>query len=128
VFHLTEKSGAKFYYLRNVLHDWADGHCIRILRCIMAAMGPKSRVLIDDIVLPDTGAHWQATQNDLTNMASLGSRERTRTQWYDLLEAAGLKIIEIVTYILPKGDSIIVAKPEWSEETWSDEAERVQLL
>jgi hypothetical protein len=34
------------YWLRYVIHDWSDDYCIRILKNIKAAMGPRSRILI----------------------------------------------------------------------------------
>lgn len=51
-------------------------------------MGPDSAILLDE---SDTRVHWQAAQVDLTMMAALGARERTRTQWTELLDPVGLE-------------------------------------
>ena len=102
--------GAKFYYLRNILHDYPDEKCVAILKNLAAAMDKDSRILIDEMVLPDTGVHWQATQLDLI-MISLGAIERTKEQWYGLLEKAGLQISQIYTYTASLQDSVIVAVP-----------------
>ena len=110
--HANNVPGAKFYYLRNILHDWPDDKCIAILRNLVPAMDKDSRILIDDMVLPDTGVHWQATQLDLTLMAALGSVERTKEQWYALMKSAGLKILQIYTYTTLLQDSIIVVVPQ----------------
>lgn len=77
-------------------------------------MGPDSLILIDEMVLPDTGVHWQATQIDLTVMASLASRERTYTQWVELLGSVGLEIAKTRTYMPSVYHSIItvVRKPD----------------
>ena len=75
-------------------------------------MDKDSRILIDDIVLPHTGVHWQAAQLDLTMMAALGSVERTNEQWYALMKSAGLKILQIYTYTTWLQDSIIVVVPQ----------------
>lgn len=75
-------------------------------------MGKDSLILIDDMVLPDSYVHWQATQLDLTMMIALASMERTKEQWYKLLDSAGLKIVKIDTYILSLQDSIITAVPK----------------
>lgn len=101
--------GAKFYYLRNILHDWPDDKCVAILKSLIPYMDKDSRILIDDMVLPNTGVHWQAAQLDLTMMAALGSVERTKEQWYALMESAGLKILHIYTYTTSLQDSVIVA-------------------
>ncbi|KUJ08091.1 o-methyltransferase-like protein [Mollisia scopiformis] len=103
---------AKFYYLRNILHDWPDDKALIILKNIIPAMGPDSRILIDDMVLPNENVHWHATQQDLVMMSSLGAMERTKDQWYALLEEAGLKILEIYEYTPLLNESIIVAVPK----------------
>ncbi|MCJ1382181.1 hypothetical protein MMC17_005293 [Xylographa soralifera] len=104
-------TGARFYYLRNILHDYPDERCLLILKHLKDAMGKDSVIVIDDMVLQDSGAHWQATQLDLTMMACLGAMERTRKQWYALLEAAGLRIVGIHTYTEILRDSVIAAVP-----------------
>ncbi|PQE30043.1 hypothetical protein CJF32_00009466 [Rutstroemia sp. NJR-2017a WRK4] len=104
--------GAKFYYLRNILHDWPDDKAVGILRNLIPALGPDSRILIDDMVHPNENVHWQAAQMDLTMMAALGSKERTEEQWHALMDTAGLQILSIEPYTTPLGDSIIVAVPK----------------
>lgn len=59
-FQPQEIKGAKFYYLRHILHDWTDEDCIKILKNLVPALGPESYVVIDEVVFPDTGAPWQA--------------------------------------------------------------------
>ena len=54
-----------------------------------------SRLLINDIVLPDKGAARFATQSDINMLALLAAMERSEAQWRQLLEQAGLKIMEI---------------------------------
>ena len=60
-FLLTISLGARFYYLRTVLHDWTDEHCVSILINLKDAMNLRSRILIDELVLPDQGVDWTAT-------------------------------------------------------------------
>ncbi|KAF1978637.1 S-adenosyl-L-methionine-dependent methyltransferase, partial [Bimuria novae-zelandiae CBS 107.79] len=87
VFEEQPIKGVKFYYLRHILHDWMDEDSIRTLKAIVPAMGTKSRVVIDEIVLHDEKMH--RTTNlcvvDFTMMASLGGVERTMTAWTHLL-------------------------------------------
>lgn len=110
-FQAQQVREARFYYLRNVLHDWPDEKCIVILEHLVAALGPLSQILIDEMVLPDTGVPWEAAAIDLTMMASLGSHERTVKEWYGLLEAAGLRVVNIYTYVPRRQDSIIQVVP-----------------
>lgn len=61
-------------------------------------MGPDSVILLDEMVPPDEHVHWRTTQIDITMMAALASRERTYSQWTDLLESVGLHITDVYTY------------------------------
>lgn len=91
-----EYHDAKAYYLHLVLHDWPDSQAKIILSHIRAAMKPGySKLLINENVLYDVGAPWQQTSLDWTMMAMLVNRERTETQWRELLAAAGFKITGI---------------------------------
>ncbi|KAK4449810.1 S-adenosyl-L-methionine-dependent methyltransferase [Podospora aff. communis PSN243] len=89
--------GARAYYMHSVLHDWPDEVCVRILDNIKAAMKPGySRLLINENVIPDTGAHWETTGLDVMLACLLSSRERTRVEWVRLLEEkAGLRVVKI---------------------------------
>ncbi|PHH65577.1 hypothetical protein CDD81_2012 [Ophiocordyceps australis] len=99
--------GARLYYLRHIMHDWPDDKCLLILKHLRDAMGPKSLILIDDIVMPNAGAHERATAIDLIVMASFGAMERTVDDWRALLTAAGLRIQRIDTYFSRRHSSII---------------------
>ena len=54
-----------------------------------------SRLLIEDICLPDMGASRFQVQSDMGMLALLASMERSESQWYGLVEKAGLKVIKI---------------------------------
>lgn len=101
--------GAKFYYLRNVLHDWPKDKAVAILSRVREAMGPDSQVLVDEIVVPTRGAHWHATCMDILMMTAVGARERTVDESGEVLDEAGLRIVEIHTYLPRHQDSIIQA-------------------
>lgn len=86
---------ARAYYMHSVLHDWTDDVCKDILRHIAAAMKRGySRLLINENIIPDVGADWQATALDMMMMTLFSSKERTMSEWQQLLEAPelGLKI------------------------------------
>jgi demethylsterigmatocystin 6-O-methyltransferase len=75
----------------------------------MQASSPASIILIDEIVLANGSAHWQAVQLDITMMASLGAMERSHAQWVSLLDAAGLIVENIFSYTEEAAESLIVA-------------------
>lgn len=70
-------------------------------------MASDSVILIDDMVVPNKGAHWQTTQLDFQMMTALASLERTYDQWYELIGKAGLKILKMYTYTTSLQDNII---------------------
>ncbi|KAH7400906.1 S-adenosyl-L-methionine-dependent methyltransferase [Phaeosphaeria sp. MPI-PUGE-AT-0046c] len=104
--------GAKFYYLRHIMHDWPDEDCIRILKNIIPAMGPDSLILIDDVALPESHVPWQVSAMVMMIMAALGGIERTRSDWESLLDRAGLKVAHIFKYDEAKFHSIVAAVPK----------------
>ncbi|KAI4209668.1 MAG: hypothetical protein LQ351_007422 [Letrouitia transgressa] len=103
---------ARAYYMRNILHDYPDDQCVKILGNTKTAMGTGSVILIDDMVLPSTGAHYHAATLDMMVMSALAAMERSEKQWQNLLDAAGLKIRNIYVYTEDFRDSIIVAVPK----------------
>lgn len=83
--------------MHSILHDWPDDLCRKILANLIPAMRRgHSKLLINENVVPDTGAYWETTSLDLI-MMEFGSGERTERHWRELLESAGLKIIKIWT-------------------------------
>ena len=105
-------TGSQYYYLRTVLHDWNDRDAETILRNQVAAMAPGSKILIDEMVLPNEGVHWWSACLDLHMYIMLGSLERNERQWQALLDKAGLRLVEIKTYSPVMRHSIIVAEPK----------------
>ncbi|KAI4279366.1 MAG: hypothetical protein LQ337_000289 [Flavoplaca oasis] len=88
--------GARAYYLRTILHDWPDRACREILRNTAAAMRKGySKILIDEMVLPDSDVPLKGAFLDLSMMALETGAERTSRQWHDLLASAGLHIEKI---------------------------------
>ncbi|KII94520.1 hypothetical protein PLICRDRAFT_692890 [Plicaturopsis crispa FD-325 SS-3] len=58
--------GQDVYYLRRVMHDWADHEATLILDGVRKVMSPETRLLIQDIVLP----HVYQDDNDSTQRFS----------------------------------------------------------
>jgi demethylsterigmatocystin 6-O-methyltransferase len=75
-------------------------------------MGALSVIVIDEIAFGDAHVHWQAASLDMTMMASVAAVERSRAQWHDLLDLAGLKITDILVYKDDVPESLIVAVPK----------------
>ena len=91
-------TGAKTYYLRHVIHNWSNDKAILILQRLKEAMVPNSVILIDEMILPDVGAHLYATQVDIMMMIFYGAFERNIRDVYRLLHDAGLMLSKIWVY------------------------------
>jgi ubiquinone/menaquinone biosynthesis C-methylase UbiE len=102
------------YLLSRVIHDWDDPHAIEVLRSCRRAMGPKSKLLILDRVMPERVEASPLAQShtllDLTMMMwTGGGRERTAEQFEALVSAAGLRLERVIPMRIP--DSLIEATP-----------------
>ncbi|KAI0156552.1 O-methyltransferase-domain-containing protein [Xylariaceae sp. FL1272] len=88
--------GANAYYMKMVLHDWGDEDCQRILSNIKPAMKHgKSKILVNEMVIPQKNAEWFATGVDIIMLNTHSSYERTERDWGRLAENAGLKVSRI---------------------------------
>ena len=129
--------GADMYYMRASIHgttpaspktlcllmlvlmkDWPDHDCVRILKGVAASMSPKSRLLINEMLVellhrsgarievgegeqgvgnapeplpPNYGDRWQF-QRDHQMMLTLQGKERNREDFIELVGKAGLVV------------------------------------
>jgi hypothetical protein len=75
------------YTLKSILHDWPDDKAIEILRSITSGMTPGySKIWLLEGIVPETNASLCLAGMDITMMVFLGALERTKRQWYELLE------------------------------------------
>ncbi|KAJ4257388.1 hypothetical protein NW762_008508 [Fusarium torreyae] len=86
--------GAKAYFMRMILHDYADNVGIQILTRLAEAMKPYSRVLICEMVLaPRVGeADFASAVLDQAVM-TMGGKERTEAGFQKMFDAAGLELV-----------------------------------
>lgn len=83
-------AGADVYLLCKVLHDWDDEQSVAILRRCAEAAGARGRVLI--VEAAHTGNAKSFSYLDLHMLAYFGGRERTMSDYRELVAAAGLSI------------------------------------
>ena len=105
-------AGADAYLLSRVLHDWTDDDARRVLATCRAAMGPGSRLLVIEAILPERAADQPAViRMDLYMLVLLGARERTQAHFRRLLADAGFEVRRVVPTRSPAGLSVIEAVP-----------------
>src|SRR4029079_6809689 len=86
-------TGGDAYVVSNVLHDWSDDDCVRILRTVRAAMAPQARLWVVEMVRGSSGRSDAQNRDlhlvDLHMLVMFGARERTADEYGALLAAAG---------------------------------------
>jgi hypothetical protein len=81
---------ARVYYLKMVLHDWPDEQCKQILSNLKPALKKgHSRILLNEIIIPEVGANWFETSVDMIMMCAHSAQERRERDWRGLVEGVG---------------------------------------
>lgn len=102
-------AGGDLYLLASILHNWDDGDAVRILRGVRDSMKPEGRVLILEVVLPDSEEPHLGKDFDMRMLAIFdGGAERSREEYATLLDRAGLTLTDVVE--LGSGANLIEAR------------------
>jgi hypothetical protein len=83
--------GGDAHILKQVLHDWQDDQACRILANCREALPPLGKVLIIEIVVPQSDEPSIAKLSDIEMLVVTGGRERTLGEYGALLARAGLR-------------------------------------
>jgi SAM-dependent methyltransferase len=108
-FFISVPQGADAYILCGVIHDWDDGRAITILRNCRRAVADTGKLLLVDMLVPETDAMSFSKLLDLNMLAMTGGRERTKAEFRALLDAADYKLTRIIPTMAPQ--SVIEAVP-----------------
>ncbi len=102
-------AGADAYYMQHVIHDWSDEPALKILGNLRQALdgNPRGRLILVDTVLPEDARPHPGKLLDLLMLMFPGGRERTESEWRNLLARAGFTLTRIVPTKAP--DSVIEA-------------------
>ncbi|MEU8032341.1 methyltransferase [Streptomyces sp. NPDC049099] len=99
--------GADAYVLTAVIHDWDDERSVDILRNVRAAMPEHATVLLGEPVVPDGPEPSVAKLLDLETLVGTTGRQRTESEFRDLLDRSGLRLTRIIHSAGP--DSLVEA-------------------
>jgi hypothetical protein len=81
---------ADAYIMKMILHDWSDKECVSILSNIQKAAPVGARVLVVEHVVPGPETPHFSKLFDIHMMCALTGRERTESEYSDLMQKAGL--------------------------------------
>ncbi len=102
-------AGGDAYLLSTILCNWDDEHAIRILKNCRQAMGPDSKLLVVEILIPPLNHPSAGKLLDLQMMLITGGRDRTAAEYRKLLASAGFTLTQIIPTSSER--SIIEARP-----------------
>ena len=88
--------GADAYLLKNILHDWGDEACVRILGNVRAAMAPGTKLLVCEVVLEPASDDYIGSLIDVHMMVVCeGGRERSAGEFRGLFAKSGFRVDEV---------------------------------
>ncbi|CAL5417289.1 unnamed protein product [Camellia sinensis] len=97
---LTAIPNAEAIMIKNVLHNWKDEQCVRILKNCYKALPEKGKVLIIDIIMPETPdssvGDKYATQLDNIMLLQPGGKERTKKELETLFKSSGFSNYQFI--------------------------------
>ena len=102
-------AGADCYALRLVIHDWDDGEAETILRHCRKGITAEGRLLIFEIVMPDSDDPHPAKGMDWVMLSCVTGQERTEAEYAKILERAGFRLTRVVPS--PSPMSVVEAVP-----------------
>ncbi len=84
---------ADIYVLKDILHDWDDERSLQILRTVVAAMRPGSRLVLVETLLDRNETDPIAASVDVHMLTQCdGGRQRSIPELQGLLRGAGLRL------------------------------------
>ena len=95
-FHKDAPPICDAYFLVNVVHDWDDKICIRILKNITSSMNADSKLWIIEYIMEPGPGFSVAKLLDLEVLVMGGGCERSIDEYKNLIAAAGLQVSRII--------------------------------
>ena len=80
---------ADLYVLMEILHDWDDADCVRILTAIRQASAPGAKLIVIEGGIAERGHDVAGHNLDVLMLAVTGGRERTTAELDELFGQAG---------------------------------------
>lgn len=84
------------YLLKGILHDFNDEVIKKILSVIYQHMNKNASLIIAEQVIPESAQPHTNKTMDIIMMVLVGGRQRTLSNWKDLIESVGYKLQNIV--------------------------------
>jgi hypothetical protein len=100
----------ELYILKNIIHNWNDDDCVRMLTNIRRSMKPGAKILIIDMLVQTINTPALAPLLDIQMLACMhGGKERSKAEFEKLLDQSGFRVNRFIPTIAPI--SLIEAQP-----------------
>ena len=90
-------AGGDAYVLSRVIHDWNDDRSVAILATCHRVMGPHSKLLLVEEIIPPGDVPSYSKLTDLNMMVSPGGQERSEAEYLALFDAAGFALTRVIS-------------------------------
>jgi len=94
------------YTLMEVIHDWNDADSVTILSAVRRAAAKGAKLLVIEQMLPEESVPNVGALLDVAMMTLLGGKQRTKSEYERLYEAAGFRVDGVIA--MPSADSSII--------------------
>ncbi|MEU3019266.1 methyltransferase [Nocardiopsis sp. NPDC007018] len=89
--------GGDTYLLASVVHNWNDADTVRVLTHCRNAVTDGGRVLLAEVLVPDGPAPERTAKfMDLSMLVHCDGKQRTRAEFAEVAERAGLRLNRVV--------------------------------
>lgn len=97
-------SGADYYLMKHIIHDWDDERAAAILGTVRRAISTVGKLLVLEMALPPANQPGFARLLDLEMLVIPGGRERTTEEYRALFRETGFEL----TRVIPAGPRLTI--------------------
>lgn len=95
-FFKSVPSGGDLYILKHIIHDWNNAKATQILKCVHAAIPKTGKLVLMELVVPPGFPPDFSHIVDLEMMVICDGKERTESEYRELLAGAGFRLTRII--------------------------------
>lgn len=109
--------GADVYFFRSIFHNWSDKYCIQILRSLIPALKPGSKIVLDETVVPEVDKVPKKMEFGMRSGAMsmntlFNSGDREMSEWEGIFKEADARF-HFKSGHQPPGSGLWIIEVEW---------------
>ena len=100
-FFATLPSGGDIYFFKQILHNWDDDSCLKLLRNCRSSMSSGKKILVAEQMVQLGGPGRSALTLDMVMLALFTGHERAEEDFRHLFTASGFELSRIIATSTP---------------------------